>query len=459
MSSAVKFTNANRSRFVFELGRFAQFPRISAQSKYTKGVVSYANWLATHLKQIGLRNVDTITTPRHPIVYAESKQLAHRPIVMIYGHYDVQPPDPLDEWHSPPFQPVVRGENLCGRGACNDKGQMFAHIKAIEAYLQTQNSLPVNVKCLFEGGEEIGSPSLPGFLASNKGRLNADVVVVSDTSMVAPNRPAITYAMRGVLGVELEMVGLKRDLHSGVFGGAVHNPLQVLCESIAALHDFKRKIAVPGFYDRVRSWSEDERNYMATVGQSDSKILHDAKARRGWGELGYSAYERTTIRPALTVSCIVGGYQGGGAKSVIPRRAVAKLDFRLVPDQSPREIENLLRSYIMRIAPPTVDVKVRTMGAAVIALRKGFSAEPVFLRPGGTVPIVNMLQTILDVPIVLVGFALPDANIHAVNENLHLLTFFNGIKTSIRFLSELRSQLKLRKTFAAKARKMDALVV
>ena len=314
------------------------------------------------------------------------------------------------------------------------------------------------MKCLFEGEEEIGSPSLPSFLADNRNKLKADVVVISDMRMAAVNRPAITYALRGALGLELEVKGPKVDLHSGLFGGSVHNPIQVLSELIEALHNSKGKITIPGFYDRVRLWGDAERDYMASVGPTDAALRHNAKVRQGWGETAYSSYERTTIRPALTVTGIVGGYQGKGAKSIIPGRAIAKLDFRLVPNQSPGEIEQLFRAYIKRVAPPTVEVKVRTlisanpvlinrkhpaMGAAVSALQKGFGTEPVFLRSGGTIPVVNMLQSELGVPIVLMGFALPTDNLHAPNEKFHLPTFFNGIKTSIHFLSEIAARIKL----------------
>jgi acetylornithine deacetylase/succinyl-diaminopimelate desuccinylase-like protein len=416
--------------------------------------------LANHLQHIGLNRVDIVPTPRHPIVYAESKQLAKRPTVLIYGHYDVQPPDPLDEWRAPPFQPVVRGANLYGRGACDNKGQLFAHIKAIEAYLQTQRSLPVNIKCLFEGEEEIGSPNLQRFLQSNQHRLGADVAVISDMSIVAPERPAITSALRGALSVEIEVSGPGHDLHSGTFGGAIHNPLQVLAELIATLHDSSGKIAIPGFYNKVRLWSKKEREYMSTVGPTDAKLLRDAKISIGWGEAGYTAYERTTIRPALAVNGIIGGYQGAGAKAVIPSRAIAKLNFRLVPDQTPQEVDRLFRDYIARIAPPTVRVSVRTMvaaqpalinrshpalRAAALAYRKGFGAEPVFLRSGGTIPVVNMLQQALGIPIVLMGFALPNDRIHAPNEKFHLPNFFNGIKTSIWFLSAIGARLQSRK--------------
>lgn len=447
--NAIMYVDSSRSRFVTELKDFVRFPTVSAQATHSVDLRRCADWLANHLRRIGLNHVDIVPTRRHPIVYAESKLLAHRPTVLIYGHYDVQPPDPLNEWQTPPFHPIVRGGNLYGRGACDDKGQMFAHIKAIESYLQTEGSLPVNVKCLFEGEEEIGSPNLPKFLNANRQRLRADVAVMSDMPILAPNRPAITYAMRGALSVEIDITGPGRDLHSGIFGGAVHNPLQVLCELIARLHDSRGRITIPGFYDRVRSWSKGEREYMAIVGPTDAAVLRNAKAPRGWGETGYTAYERTTIRPSLSINGIVGGYQGEGAKAVIPSHAVAKLNFRLVPDQNPQEIDQLFRAHIKKIASPTVHVTVRTlvsahpalinrndpvMRVAATAYRKGFDADPVFLRSGGTIPVVNLLQETLAAPVVLMGFALPDDQMHAPNEKFYLPNFFRGIDTSIWFL-------------------------
>ena len=460
-NNSADYIIAARSRFVIELKEFVRFSSVSAAPENAKDVVCCADWLAKHLRHVGLKKVEILPTARHPIVYAESTQLPQRPTVLIYGHYDVQPPDPLNEWKSPPFKPIVRGTNLYGRGACDDKGQLFVHIKAIEAYLRTQHSLPVNVKCLFEGEEEIGSPILPGFLARNKQRLAADAAIISDMSIIAPDRPAITHALRGALSVEIEVTGAKQDLHSGTFGGAVHNPVQVLAELLAALHHTNGKIAIPGFYRRVRLWRENERTYMAKVGPTDNKLLHDAGTNVGWGEMDYTAYERTTIRPALSVNGITGGYQGEGAKAVIPHRALAKLNFRLVPDQKPREIDQLLRDYIARIKPPGTNVTIRTlvtaqpalidrdhpvMGAAADAYRKGFGAEPVFLRSGGTIPVVNMLQRVFDIPVVLMGFALPDSRVHAPNERLHLPNFFNGIKTSIWFLAEIAARLRSHKS-------------
>jgi len=451
---ALDYARTHRRRFLEELMTFIRFPTVSAQPAHATDLRRCASWLAKHLRWIGLEKVRIIPGERHPIVYAEWRHAARRPTVLVYGHYDVQPADPLSEWRSPPFQPTVRGTNIYGRGACDDKGQMFTHVKALESFLKTGGRLPVNVQCLFEGEEEIGSPSLLPFVARNKRHLRADVAVVSDTRMLAPDRPAINYAERGALGVELEIRGPGKDLHSGNFGGAVHNPLQVLCEIVASLHDPDGRIAIPAFYDRVRRWSDEEREFMEEIGPSDARLLRDAEVDHGWGERGFTAYERTTIRPALTLNGIAGGYQGPGVKGIIPARARAKLSFRIVPDQDPYEVDRLLRQHIARIVPPTVRVTVRTlsaarpalvnrghpaMRAAALAYRKGFGASPVFLRSGGTIPVVSTFQKVLGVPTVLLGFALPDDNIHAPNEKFHLPNFYRGIATSTWFMHAIRA--------------------
>jgi acetylornithine deacetylase/succinyl-diaminopimelate desuccinylase-like protein len=371
---------------------------------------------------------------------------------LIYGHYDVQPPEPLEEWHSPPFEPVMRAHDLYGRGASDNKGQMFAHVKAVESYLKTTGRLPVNVICLFEGEEEIGSPHLAPFLMAHRHGLAVDCAVVSDTQIPAFDRPAITYALRGALSLEIEVQGPQRELHSGLFGGAIRNPLLVLCEIIAQLHDAHGRVNIPGFYDRVRQWDTGERVYMRQVGPSDAQILRNAGAPKAWGERGYSLYERTTIRPALTVSGIGGGYQGTGVKAAIPTRAVAKLNLRLAPDQDPYEIDHLFREHSAQITPPGVRTCVRTLmsakpalsdrthpalGAAARVYHLGFGIPPVFLRSGGTIPVVNLMQDILGIPAVLMGFGLPDDRIHAPNEKFHMPNFFKGIETSIQFLAEV----------------------
>ncbi len=457
--SATRFTaglydyaQANCSRFVSELMELIRFPSVSAQPTQANATKQCAAWLAQHLSQIGLEQVQVVTTPRHPLVYAEWVHLPDQPTVLIYGHYDVQPADPLAEWHTPPFEPVVRGHHLIGRGASDDKGQMFVHLKALESYLQTTGGLPVNVKCLFEGEEEIGSPNLAPFLARHREMLAADLAVLSDTRISALDRPALTYSLRGALSVELEVTGPRQDLHSGNFGGAVHNPLQALCEIIASLHDANGRIAIPGFYHRVRKVSAEERTYMARNGPADAELLRDAQAEQGWGEAGFTGYERTTIRPSLSVNGITGGYQGRGPKSIIPAGASAKLNFRLVPQQDPHEIEQLFRAHIAHVTPPTVRTTVRTdfmakpagmprhhpaLRAASQAYQQGFGVMPTFLRSGGTIPAVNLFQEVLGIPTVLMGFGLPDDRIHGPNEKFDLRNFARGITTSMHFLAEV----------------------
>lgn len=456
-SQVPAYLREHRRRFLSELKEFVRFPSVSAQPERAADVKRCAAWLANHLRRIGLTSVRVISTSRHPIVYAEWSGSPQLPTVLIYGHYDVQPADPLDEWRSPPFEPVVRGDNLYGRGACDDKGQLFTHIKALEAYLRTDGALPVNVKCIFEGEEEIGSPNLKSFIAANKRWLAADVAVMSDTRMLAPDRPSITYALRGGLSLEVEVRSAAQDLHSGNFGGAIHNPLQGLCEIIARLHDHAGRVNIPGFYNRVRKVSEQERAFMAQSGPTDEEILRAAQSVEGWGEQGFSLYERTTIRPALTINGIGGGYQGHGGKAVIPSRAFAKINFRLVPDQEPQEIERLFRRHLKEITPSTLSATVRAnlyarpalinrrhaaMRAASAAYREGFGRAPVFLRSGGTIPVVNDFQEMLGIATVLMGFALPDDRIHAPDEKFHLPNFFKGITTAARFLAEARARLK-----------------
>jgi acetylornithine deacetylase/succinyl-diaminopimelate desuccinylase-like protein len=451
-SNCLTYARSNRARFVAELSEFVRFASVSAQPVHAGDVRNCAAWLATHLRKVGLDRVRVVPTPGHPIVYADWLHAPGRPTVLVYGHYDVQPADPIEEWRSPPFEPAVRGDDLFGRGASDDKGQMFTHVKAVECLLRGTGSLPLNVKCLFEGEEEIGSTNLPAFVKRHRKALAADTAVLSDTRMLGPDRPVITESLRGALSVELELRGPEHDLHSGNFGGSVHNPPQALSEIIAGLHDGDGRVTIPGFYDRVHQLTREQRAYMAQVGPSDAEILSDAGVERGWGERGYTLYERTTIRPALSVNGISGGYQGPGVKAVIPAKASAKLNFRLVPDQDPQDIDRLFRAYVARIAPPTMRVAIETdlatrpavverthpaVGAAVEAYRKGFGNAPVFLRSGGSIPVVNLFREVLAIPTVLMGFALPDDGLHAPNEKFHLPNFFNGIATSIHFLTGL----------------------
>jgi acetylornithine deacetylase/succinyl-diaminopimelate desuccinylase-like protein len=447
---ALAYAETHRSRFIADLQDFVRIPTVSVQPQHASAVRRGAAWLAGRLRHAGLERVAVLPLAGHPLVYAEWRRRPDRPTVLIYGHYDVQPPDPLAAWHSPPFAASVRGDNLYGRGSSDDKGPVLAHANALEAYLQTGGTLPVNVICLFEGEEEIGSPHLPAFLIRHRAALRSDVAVMSDTRILGPDRPAITYSLRGALSLEIEVRGPRHDLHSGSFGGAVHDPLQVLCELLARLHDPQGRVAIPGFYDSVRSQSMAERTAMARSGLGDAEILRGAGVYRGWGEPGYSLYERTTIRPALTINGLSGGYQGPGGKAVIPAAARAKLNFRLVPDQNPHEIAQLLRRYLARLAPPTAQVRVRlqmtappaelprthpALHAAALAYRQGFGVPPVLVRSGGTIPVVNTLHETLGIPTVLLGFALPDDGMHAPNEKIHLPTFGRAIATCIWFLA------------------------
>jgi acetylornithine deacetylase/succinyl-diaminopimelate desuccinylase-like protein len=448
---ALKYSRSRRANFVTELKEFVWFPSVSNQPKHAADLRRCAAWLANHLRRIGMENVRVVPTRRHPIVYASWLHAQRRPTILIYGHYDVQPAEPFSEWRTPPFEPVVRDNNLYGRGACDDKGQLFTHVKALESYLKTERSLPVNVKCIFEGEEEVGgSVGLEKFVLRNRNALGADAAVMSDTRMLGPGRPAIGYSQRGNLRFELEVRGPKEDLHSGNFGGVIHNPLQALCEIVAGMHYSEGRVAIPGFYDNVREWSAKEREYMARTGPKDDEILHDAHVPQAWGEPGFSLYERITIRPALTLNGIRGGYGGAGIKTVIPSRALAKISIRIVPDQKPREIDKLLREYIRRAAPPTVEANLRALAvshpalvnrnhpalrAAAVAYRRGFGAAPVFLRSGGSVPAASIFQKTLGIPTVLMGFALPDDHVHAPNEKFHLPNFFRGIETSIWYLA------------------------
>jgi len=458
--NALEYARTHRQQFVTELKELVRFPSVSSQAQRAGDVKRCAQWLAKHLQQIGLDRVRIVPTRGNPIVYGSWQRAPGRPTIIIYGHYDVLPGEPLREWRTPPFSPTVQNNNLLGRGAADDKGQLFAHVKALESYLKSSRALPVNVKCIFEGEEEIGSTNLTSFIARNKRALRADAAVISDTRMLAADRPAISYAQRGGLRAELEISGPPHELHSGAFGGAVHNPLLALCDIIAGLHDAQGRITVPGFYDDVRQWSEKERDYMARSGPADEEILRDAKVERSWGEAGYSLYERTTIRPDIGVSGITGGHTGPGVKGVIPTRATAKIGFRLVPDQDPRRVAQLFRDHIARVTPKTVGATVRFMSpvhpalvnrkhpavqAAVLAYKKGFGATPVFVRSGGSIPVVNTFQEILGIPAVLMGFGLPDDHIHGPNEKFHLPIFYKAIETSIMYLARaarLRSSIR-----------------
>jgi acetylornithine deacetylase/succinyl-diaminopimelate desuccinylase-like protein len=444
---------ANRQRWLRELGKLISFPTISAQPRHRRDIEAAALWLKEHLSRIGLRHAQILPGPNggHPNVYADWLSAPGHPTLLCYGHYDVQPVDPLGDWRTPPFQTTRVGQDLFARGASDDKGQFFIHLKAIESYFQTVGSLPINIKVWLEGGEEMNSPNLNTFLKRETTRLKADAILVSDTEMLSQGHPSIIYGLRGNLNFEVEVGGPRHDLHSGRYGGAVLNPLQALSEMIAGLHDSDGRITIPGFYDSVREVDPATRQELRIIGPADEDILADLDLTHGWGEDGFSLFERITIRPALTVNGIVGGYVGPGSKSVIPKKAVARLSMRLVPDQDPSEIARLLHRHVTLVKPPLVSTKLNVTGgvppvtirrrhpaisAASRAIYRTWGVPPVFTRSGGTIPMVPRLQERFGVPVILLGFGLPDDDIHAPNEKMNVPNFFRGIETIIRFLQE-----------------------
>jgi acetylornithine deacetylase/succinyl-diaminopimelate desuccinylase-like protein len=450
--AALAYAAGNRVSILRTLDDLVRIPSISADPLRAADVARCAARLAEHLRSIGLERVQVVPTARHPLVYGEWSHRPDRPTVLVYGHYDVQPVDPVAEWSSPPFEPTRRGANLYGRGASDDKGQVCAHLGALEAWLQGVGRLPVNVRILLDGEEEIGSPSLADFLRPRAPALGANVVIISDTRMLRPGRPAITVGLRGLLNIELEVDGPRIDLHAGTFGGAVLNPLQALSELVAGLHDPDGRVAVAGFYDRVRRPSCSERKMLAAVAPRDEALLRQAGVDRGWGEPGWTLHERTTLRPAVTVNGLAGGYQGAGTKSVIPSKAIAKIGIRLVPDQDPADVAHLIRRHLARATPPAVHSAVWVirgvppavfdpnhvlMRAVSVACVRGFGARPVFLYSGGTIPAAGILHRMLGIPVVLLGLALPDDRAHAPNERFHLPNLWAGIDTVIWFMSEI----------------------
>jgi len=444
------YVRANQSRFLAELLDLLRIPSISTQPEHKPDVERAAAWLRDQLLAAGFPHADILPTAGHPVVYAEWLPAGpHAPTILIYGHYDVQPPDPLDEWRTPPFEPTIVGDDLFARGASDDKGQLYTHLKAIEAFQATAGAPPVNVKCIFEGEEEIGSPNLELFVRQHAELLAADVAVISDADILSKDLPSIVYALRGMAYVEVEVTGPDHDLHSGIYGGAVLNPNNALCAMIARLHDTPGHVAIPGFYDQVRDLDPDERAELARIPFDRAAWLREAGVETDWGEPDYTIVERATARPTLDVNGIWGGYTQPGAKTVLPGRACAKISMRLVPDQEPAQIVQMLRDYLAHIAPPAVTVQVRDLHSgrpaivgrdspAMQAARRAYAAvfgqEPVFVRSGGSIPVVATFQQVLGIETILMGFGLPDDRLHSPNEKFHLPNFYKGIETLIHFL-------------------------
>ncbi|MFN7691163.1 MAG: dipeptidase [Bacteroidota bacterium] len=437
------YIQSNQQRFLDELFELLRIPSVSADPAYKNDVVKTAEAVAASLKKAGADQVEICETAGYPIVYAEKIIDPQKPTILVYGHYDVQPPDPLDLWHSKPFDPVIKNDKIYARGACDDKGQMFMHVKAFEAMMQT-NSLPCNVKFMIEGEEEVGSTNLGIFVQENTEKLKADIILISDTGIIANDTPSITVGLRGLSYVEVEVTGPNRDLHSGLYGGAVANPINILCEMIAKLKDDKNHITIPGFYDDVEILSAEER---AEMGKAPFNLDNYKKAldlSDIHGEEGYTTNERTSIRPTLDVNGIWGGYTGEGAKTVIASKAYAKISMRLVPYQNSDKITQLFSDYFNQIAPPSVKVKVTphhggepvvtpstsiAYKAASMAMETTFGKKPIPMRSGGSIPIVAMFKSVLGLDSVLLGFGLDSDAIHSPNESYGLFNFYKGIET------------------------------
>jgi acetylornithine deacetylase/succinyl-diaminopimelate desuccinylase-like protein len=451
-NTVVDFINLHRDRYVDELKAYLAIPSISALPAHHGDVVRCAEWTAEELTRIGLANVKLFDTPGNPVVYGEWLGAAGAPTILFYGHYDVQPVDPLDLWTSPPFEATVRDGELYARGSADDKGQIFMHFKAIEAWLKQTGSLPVNIKVFLEGEEEVGSTHLDKFVADNRELLKADVVVISDSPMFDRGVPSICYGLRGLAYFQIDVRGTSSDLHSGSFGGAVANPAFVLGQILAQMKDRGGRVKVPGFYDDVRELKEEERAEWKRLPFNETRYRKELGAPRLFGESGYSTLERVWARPTFEVNGLLSGFTGDGAKTVIPATAMAKVSMRLVPDQLPDKIAELFEAYLKKISPKTVDVELTRMHggkpwmaafdnpyvqAAGRAIEQGFGKSPVFNREGGSIPVVSTFQEVLGVPSVLFGVGLPDENAHAPNEKLDLANFHNGVIASAFLYEEI----------------------
>ncbi len=449
--AAIAYLRQHAARFLDELKAVLAIPSISTDAGHKADMRRAAEWFADQLRSVAMENVQVYPTPGHPMVYGEWKRSDQAPTVLIYGHYDVQPPDPLDLWENPPFEPQVRGENLYARGVSDMKGPTLAVVKAVEA-LQRVGALGVNLKWLLEGEEEIGSPSLEDFLRTHGDLLQADFCLNCDSGMIAADAPAITCALRGLAYFEVYVHGLAHDLHSGLYGGVVHNPAIVLAELIAGMHDEHGRVTLPGFYDRVRPLLPQEREQLARLPMDETYYLRATGAPALYGEAGYTPVERVGARPTLDVNGLLAGFTGPGSKTVIPAWAMAKISMRLVPDQDPQEVRRQLERYLQERAPATVRWEVKDLhGAApsliptdsapvrilARALEETWGVSPYFKREGGSIPVVAQMQQILGMPSVLTGFSLPDDNLHAPNEKLHLPTWYRGMEALARFLISL----------------------
>lgn len=443
MNDWKEYQQKNKDRFLNELVELLRIPSISARSEHKDDMLTCAEAVKQKLIDAGVDKAGVYKTDGHPIVYGEKIVDASKPTVLVYGHYDVQPPDPLELWHSGPFEPVIKDGKLFARGACDDKGQVYMHVKALETMTAT-NSLPTNVKFIVEGEEEIGSPNLATFVKENKELLKADVILISDTSMLSLDTPSMDVGVRGLSYIEVEITGPNRDLHSGVYGGAVANPVTILAKMIASLHDKNNHIVIPGFYDDVVESSAEERKLMAEAPFNEEEYKKDLGVEQLWGEKGYTTNERTGIRPTLELNGMWGGYTGEGSKTVLPSKAHAKISCRLVPNQQSDKITELLIDHLKKITPPYVTLKatvhhggepymtpIESKGykAAAKAIEATFGKQPVPVRGGGSIPICALFEQELGIKIIFMGFGLDSDNLHSPNEKFDLANYYKGIET------------------------------
>ena len=452
MLTVIDFVHANRDRYVSELKEYLAIPSISALPEHSADVARCAEWTAGEMRRIGLENVQLIATPGNPVVCGDWLHAPGAPTVLFYGHYDVQPVDPVELWESPPFEATVREGELYARGAADDKGQVFMHLKAIEAHLKTSQRLPVNIKLVIEGEEEVGSVNLDRVIRDHRALLQADVIVISDSAMFDRGVPSICYSLRGLVYYQIDLRGTASDLHSGVFGGAVANPAMVLAQVLAQMKDRGGRVKIPGFYDDVRPLGEQERAEWRKLPFNETRYRKELGAPRLSGEKGYSTLERVWARPTFEVNGLLSGFTGEGPKTVLPAVAMAKVSMRLVPDQRPDRIAELFEAYLKKVCPATVALTVTRMHggkpwmtefdnkyvrAAGRAIQTGFGQAPVFTREGGSIPVVSTFQEELGLPSVLFGVGLPDENAHAPNEKLDLGNFHNGIIASACLYQEI----------------------
>ena len=452
MNNVIDFINVNRDKYLDELKALLAIPSISALPEHSGDVKRCAEWCADEMRRIGLQNVRLIDTPGNPVVYGDWLGAAGAPTILFYGHYDVQPVDPIDLWESPPFDATIRDGEIYARGSADDKGQVFMHFKAVEAYMKQTGRLPVNIKFILEGEEEVGSAHLDDFVRAHRGELGADVVVISDSPMFARGVPSMCYGLRGLVYFQIDLRGSSTDLHSGSFGGAVANPAMVLSQMLAQMKDRGGRIRIPGFYDDVVPLQDEERKAWASLPFNERKYKKDFGIPKVFGESGYTTLERTWARPTFEINGLLSGFTGEGAKTVLPAVAMAKVSMRLVPNQDPDKIAKLFEEYVREVAPKTVEVKVTRMHggkpwmasydnpfiqAAGRAIEKGFGQKPVFTREGGSIPVVSTFQEELGLPSVLFGVGLPDENAHAPNEKLDVGNFHNGIIASAMLYDEL----------------------